>query len=252
MRNLKYTKPLMRGEDVKRLQEQLQKHGFTPGTADGVFGAKTESAVIAFQRAQGLSADGIAGAKTMAELDIEAEEKSEGSTSLAADFLTYLYAQLGNIYVWGAQGEAVYDGMLSGGRAYTAKAWIENRETTARNAARAFALYNKRTAEGVSTIRAYDCSGLIMRFLISKGVFSYDMSANGLYGKSEKLSRGQLKQGDLMFRHNGTKAFHVGVYAGDGRVIESMGRDRGVVLRDIDASGASYWNRFGRLERLVN
>lgn len=250
MRDLKYTKPLMRGEDVKRLQEQLLQHGFTPGTADCVFGEKTESAVIAFQKARGLSADGIAGAKTMAALSTEPEAAL--SESLLSDFLAYLYAQLGSIYVWGAQGEAVYDGMFSGGRAFTAKAWIEKRETTARNAARALALYNKRAAEGVSIIRAYDCSGLLMRFLISKGVFSYDMSANGLYGKSEKLSRGQLKQGDLMFRHNGTKAFHVGVYAGDGRVIESMGRDRGVVLRDIDASGASYWNRFGRLERPVN
>ena len=44
--------------------------------------------------------------------------------------------------------------------------------------------------------------------------------------------------------------YHVGVYAGRGRVIEAKGRDDGVVLRGIDASGAGYWNKFGRLNAL--
>ena len=44
--------------------------------------------------------------------------------------------------------------------------------------------------------------------------------------------------------------YHVGVYVGRGRVIEAKGRDDGVVLRGIDASGAGYWNKFGRLNAL--
>ncbi|MBQ9832611.1 MAG: peptidoglycan-binding protein [Clostridia bacterium] len=43
---------------------------------------------------------------------------------------------------------------------------------------------------------------------------------------------------------------HVGVYIGDGKVIESIGRDYGVVERDIDASGKDYWNRYGRFTAL--
>ena len=38
------------------------------GSADGVFGTKTRDAVIAFQTAKGLKADGVIGAETWAEL----------------------------------------------------------------------------------------------------------------------------------------------------------------------------------------
>lgn len=56
------------GEDVKLLQEALNKLGFKCGNADGIFGSKTKAAVMAFQSAYGLKADGIVGAKTRSEL----------------------------------------------------------------------------------------------------------------------------------------------------------------------------------------
>lgn len=56
------------GDAVKKLQEALNGFGFSCGAADGVFGAKTEAAVKAFQRKYGLAADGIVGPKTWAKL----------------------------------------------------------------------------------------------------------------------------------------------------------------------------------------
>jgi peptidoglycan hydrolase-like protein with peptidoglycan-binding domain len=53
-----------RGNDVKRLQEVLNELGYKAGSADGIFGKKTESAAIAFQKASGLVADGLVGKKT--------------------------------------------------------------------------------------------------------------------------------------------------------------------------------------------
>lgn len=53
-----------RGESVQKLQSDLNALGFACGEADGIYGAKTCAAVRAFQRAQGLSADGIAGWRT--------------------------------------------------------------------------------------------------------------------------------------------------------------------------------------------
>lgn len=54
-----------RGDAVKELQKVLQQMGYETGPADGVFGEKTEDAVTAFQEANGLYADGIAGPKTL-------------------------------------------------------------------------------------------------------------------------------------------------------------------------------------------
>ncbi len=53
------------GSAVKEVQELLVKKGFDPGPADGIFGSKTKAAVIKFQQANKLVADGIVGAKTM-------------------------------------------------------------------------------------------------------------------------------------------------------------------------------------------
>jgi peptidoglycan hydrolase-like protein with peptidoglycan-binding domain len=53
------------GSAVKEVQELLVKKGFDPGPADGVFGSKTKAAVIKFQQANKLVADGIVGAKTI-------------------------------------------------------------------------------------------------------------------------------------------------------------------------------------------
>lgn len=53
-----------RGEDVKTAQETLKQLGFRPGPIDGVFGGKTENAVIQFQEENNLYADGIVGPTT--------------------------------------------------------------------------------------------------------------------------------------------------------------------------------------------
>ena len=70
-----------------------------------------------------------------------------------------------------------------------------------------------------------------------------DVSSRGLYGLCDKIEKSDLRDGDLVFHHDGTRIVHVGVYVGDGQAIECRGRDYGVVL--TKRSG-SYWNRFGR------
>jgi peptidoglycan L-alanyl-D-glutamate endopeptidase CwlK len=56
------------GPDVAALQQKLKARGFDPGAVDGRFGPGTEAAVIAFQKSEGLVADGIAGPRTLASL----------------------------------------------------------------------------------------------------------------------------------------------------------------------------------------
>ena len=53
---------------VRQLQLLLSYLDYSPGEIDGVAGEKTKSAVEAFQRAEGLAADGEAGVKTQEKL----------------------------------------------------------------------------------------------------------------------------------------------------------------------------------------
>jgi peptidoglycan hydrolase-like protein with peptidoglycan-binding domain len=54
-----------RGWDVAALQFLLQRRGYSPGGMDGGFGPGTRSAVLSFQRAAGLTADGLVGSATL-------------------------------------------------------------------------------------------------------------------------------------------------------------------------------------------
>ncbi|WP_193195825.1 peptidoglycan-binding domain-containing protein [Nostoc sp. MG11] len=54
----------MRGSEVTKLQERLQKLGFLDGGIDGDFGETTEAAVKAAQKRYGLEADGVVGGST--------------------------------------------------------------------------------------------------------------------------------------------------------------------------------------------
>jgi lysozyme family protein len=62
-------KPGDQGPAVSELQRALKRAGYSPGTIDGVYGSGTTQAVTSFQQAKGLTADGIAGAQTLAALE---------------------------------------------------------------------------------------------------------------------------------------------------------------------------------------
>ena len=57
-----------RGDAVRKLQELLNALGYDCSSVDGIFGSKTKAAVLAFQKANGLAADGIVGPLTWGKL----------------------------------------------------------------------------------------------------------------------------------------------------------------------------------------
>ena len=82
-----------RGDEVVTLQKKLKQCGYYDGSVDGVFGAGTEKAVQYFQRKNGLTADGVVGAKTAAALGMtlsgsgqtaQADKSSDRSVRLLA------------------------------------------------------------------------------------------------------------------------------------------------------------------------
>ena len=53
---------------IEEVQRALKRAGFDPGSADGKLGRRTTQAILDFQRANGLQADGKAGPRTWAKL----------------------------------------------------------------------------------------------------------------------------------------------------------------------------------------
>ena len=66
------------GTAVKTLQTNLKKLGFYTAYVDGSFGATTESAVKAFQRKYGLTADGVAGSATLRKIESAVASANSG------------------------------------------------------------------------------------------------------------------------------------------------------------------------------
>lgn len=53
-----------KGLVVTALQDLLKNAGFNPGAIDGIFGVRTKTAVITFQRSKNLVPDGVVGVQT--------------------------------------------------------------------------------------------------------------------------------------------------------------------------------------------
>lgn len=80
-----------RGDEVRNIQRKLKELGFFSGAVDGIYGVKTQSAVRQFQRSVGITADGIAGAKTLLYLGLDSNTSS-GSGFSSSDI--YLLAKV--------------------------------------------------------------------------------------------------------------------------------------------------------------
>ncbi len=70
-----------RGDRVRKLQQALISLKYLGGSADGVFGVRTRQAVIAFQKAYGLTTDGLAGKRTLQALEKAMNGSSASSSS---------------------------------------------------------------------------------------------------------------------------------------------------------------------------
>ncbi len=81
-----------RGDEVRRIQNKLKSLGFFNGTVDGIYGAKTQSAVKRYQQSVGIKADGIAGPKTLLYLGLGSS--SAGSTGGYSSSDVYLLAKV--------------------------------------------------------------------------------------------------------------------------------------------------------------
>lgn len=74
-----------RGDEVRRIQKKLRELGYYTGSVDGIYGTATKKAVTAFQKNCGITADGIAGAKTLKFLGLGSASSSSSSSYSNSD-----------------------------------------------------------------------------------------------------------------------------------------------------------------------
>ena len=75
------------GEEVRQIQTKLKEYGVYSGEVDGIYGSQTKKAVIAFQKYNGLAADGIAGEQTLRKMGISSGAGQGGFSSSDVDLL---------------------------------------------------------------------------------------------------------------------------------------------------------------------
>lgn len=83
-----------RGEEVRKIQKKLKELGYYSGSVDGVYGKNTQKAVKAFQKNCGITADGIAGKKTLTYLGLGSSSSSSSSSGKYSQGDVYLLSKL--------------------------------------------------------------------------------------------------------------------------------------------------------------
>ncbi|OQB15935.1 MAG: Spore cortex-lytic enzyme precursor [Firmicutes bacterium ADurb.Bin193] len=77
-----------RGPEVREIQTRLKKWGYKITAIDGIYGPNTRSAVIQFQRNNGLKPDGIAGPATLGAMGISSRSSYDNNVQLLARIIS--------------------------------------------------------------------------------------------------------------------------------------------------------------------
>ncbi|TPR42650.1 hydrolase [Apilactobacillus micheneri] len=99
----------------------------------------------------------------------------------------------------------------------------------------------KKYVYGSTGPKSFDCSGFV-KYVYKHGVGKdLPRTAQSQYKSSKKVSKHHLKPGDLVFfGGNKRSIYHVGMYIGKGKMIDSQ--NRGVVRENVKAP---WWHAVG-------
>lgn len=92
---------------------------------------------------------------------------------------------------------------------------------------------------GATGPRNFDCSGLTL-YAFKKAGKSLPRTAAAQYSKTRHISASNRKRGDLVFFHSGRYVYHVGIYAGKGRIWHSPKTGDVVKLQKIWTKSVWY------------
>ncbi|MGP9538502.1 C40 family peptidase [Brachybacterium sp. AOP43-C2-M15] len=185
-----------RGSAVSTLQTTLNQRGASLAV-DGSFGPATASAVRALQSAAGIGVDSVVGPRTWSALD---------------------------------SGVPISPGGGSGGGGGSDSGSTVNGQAIV-NAARS-TIGTRYTWGGSSPSTGMDCSGLVYYAYNQAGVNVPRKTAKGYTFGGRIISQSEAKPGDLV-AFTGNDYGHMGIYTGNGRIIDASSSQQRVVERTI-------------------
>jgi len=151
----------MRGHDVRVLQDYLTRAGI-PTPIDGVFGPGTLTNVKRFQRAQGLTVDGVVGSGTVAALRQLAEGGSAGNSGDTAPApVGHATLRADGTAVAPADAPAAVKGVIAAGNRIATKPYVYG------------------GGHGTWIDNGYDCSGSVSFALHGGGLISTQLDSTG-------------------------------------------------------------------------
>ncbi|WP_329548957.1 C40 family peptidase [Streptomyces sp. NBC_01356] len=92
---------------------------------------------------------------------------------------------------------------------------------------------------GAAGPRRFDCSGLTL-YSYKKAGKKLPRTAAAQYNKTNHVSASKRKAGDLVFFHSGRSVYHVGIYAGKGKIWHSPKTGEVVKLQKIWTKSVWY------------
>ncbi len=221
-------------DSVKELQEYLVKYGYlSSDKATGYFGELTKAAVANLQKKNGLTADGLAGAKTMSLLysgNVKKNSTSKPSSSGSSSS--------SNSGSSGSTGST-----SSGGTSSTGSVSVGSGGATVSGSAGnlisiAASKIGSPYVWGAKGPSSFDCSGFVYWCLNQAGVGVSYMTSSGWRnpGRFKQVSYGELQAGDII-----VVSGHVGIVAGGGTVIDASSSNGRVVHRSLSSWWANHF-----------
>lgn len=243
-----------RGDTVMRVQELLSKYGYiSASNTTGYFGEITEEAVKAFQKNNGLTADGNVGMRTMAVLTSgEAKSASSGNSSSSSSS-SNTSSSSGSSNKGSSNSSSSSKPGNSSSSNSSSNSGSSNKGSSGSTSSGSGAVNSSiqeliRVAKskvgspyvlGAKGPNAFDCSGFVYWCLNQVGIkqsytTSYGWRNIGKYMRISNFS--DIKAGDIVVVYG-----HVGIAAGNGMVVDASSSSGKIVYRDL---GAWWKNNF--------
>ena len=222
------------GHDVLKLQRELKRTGYLSDEPDGIFGSRTKSAVLAFQRAQSLKETGVVDRETWSRLQKQPAREENAAAPVPASPVP----DGAGVKPADAPGKEMRPALEPRIKKAPESAPFLQRAKVAAVIATAKKYIGTPYKFGGTTPKAFDCSGYL-QYVFQENGMMLPRTADEQFKLGRNAKTAELEAGDLVFFETYEKgASHCGIYLGGGKFIHAS-TSKGV---RIDELSGDYWN----------